>query len=199
MRLFVVARHAQSTLNVERRVNGDPAVPVGLTDLGREEARELGVQIANISFDRCVVTRFARTRETAQLALAGRDVPIEIEPLLDDIDVGDLDGKPIEEYRAWKHGNARSVAFPGGESLDDATGRYARGWRSVLEGPGEVVLVVCHEIPLRYALNGAGGSDTLDGPVHELRNATPYLFSEEGLADTVAGIERVLAAGAAAR
>ena len=26
MRLFVVARHAQSTLNLERRVNGDPAV-----------------------------------------------------------------------------------------------------------------------------------------------------------------------------
>jgi probable phosphoglycerate mutase len=199
MRLFVVARHAQSTLNVEQRVNGDPAVPVGLTELGREEARALGIQIANVAFGRCVVTRFARTRETAELALAGRDIPIEAEPLLDDIDVGDLDGKPIEEYRAWKHGNPRSVPFPGGESLDDAAGRYARGWRSVLEGPGDVVLVVCHEIPLRYALNGGGGSDTLDGPVHELRNATPYLFSERGLADAVTGIERVLAAGAAAR
>jgi 2,3-bisphosphoglycerate-dependent phosphoglycerate mutase len=197
MRLFVIARHAQSTLNVERRVNGDPSVEVALTEDGREEARQLGIQIANTPFDRCVVTRFGRTRQTAEIALAGRGVPIAVEPLLDDIDVGDLDGRPIEEYRAWKHGNPRSVPFPGGESLDDATARYARGWRAVLDGPGAVVLVVCHEIPLRYALNGAGGSDSVDGPVHELRNATPYLFSEEGLALATAGIERVLTAGAA--
>ncbi len=178
MRLFVVARHAQSTLNVEQRVNGDPAVPVGLTELGREEARALGIQIANVAFGRCVVTRFARTRETAELALAGRDIPIEAEPLLDDIDVGDLDGKPIEEYRAWKHGNPRSVPFPGGESLDDAARRYARGYARLLEDPHETILLVCHEIPLRYALNAAAGSDELDGPVHQLRNAVPYLFDE---------------------
>ena len=198
MRLFVVARHAQSTLNVERRVNGDPAVPVALTDEGRAEARQLGIQVANIPFDACIHTRFERTRETAAIALEGRDVSMAAEPLLDDIDVGDLDGEPIEEYRAWKHGHARSVPFPGGESLDDAAARYARGWEAVRDSAGSIVFVVCHEIPLRYALNGAGGSESLDGPVHELRNATPYLFDEPGLRRAVAGIERVLAAGAAA-
>lgn len=198
MRLFVVARHAQSTLNVERRVNGDPAVPVGLTEDGREEARQLALQVANIPFDACVHTRFARTRETAEIALGGRDVSWSTEPLLDDIDVGDLEGKSIEEYRTWKHGHARSVPFPGGESLDDAAARYGRGWRSVLDSRGSIVFVVCHEIPLRYALNGALGSESLDGPVHELRNATPYLFDEPGLARAVVGIERAVAAGAAA-
>ena len=192
MRLFVVARHAQSTLNMERRVNGDPSVPVPLTEEGREEARQLGIQVANIPFDACVHTRFPRTRETAEIALAGRDVPFGAEPLLDDIDVGDFDGRPVEEYRAWKHGHPRRVPFPGGESLDDAAARYARGWRTLLARPDRVVFVVCHEISLRYALNGAGGSDSLDGPVHELRNAAPYLFTEEGLARAVAGIERLL-------
>ncbi len=197
MRLFVIVRHAQSTLNVERRVNGDPSVPVALTEQGREEAHELGVQVANVPLDACVHTRFGRTRDTAEIALAGRDVPFRAEPLLDDIDVGELDGKPIDEYRAWKHGHPRSVPFPGGESLDDAAARYARGWRALLEGSGWIVLVVCHEIPLRYALNGAGGSDSLDGPVHELRNAAPYLFTEETLGQAVDGIDRVLAAGKA--
>ena len=193
MRLFVIARHAQSTLNLEHRVNGDPSVPVGLTDLGREEARQLGIQIANIALDACFHTRFPRTRETAELALAGRDVGFAAEPLLDDIDVGELDGAPVDEYRAWKRSHARSDRFPGGESLDDAAARYARAWTAVLESPHDVVLVVCHEIPLRYALNGAGGSDSLDGPVHELRNAAPYLFTAEALAGAVAGIERIVA------
>jgi probable phosphoglycerate mutase len=191
MRLFVVARHAQSTLNLEQRINGDPSVPVALTDLGREEARQLGIQIANIPFDLCVHTRFERTRETARIALAGRDVPFSVEPLLDDIDVGDLEGAPLAEYREWKHGHPRSAPFPGGESLDDAAARYARAWVGLLASAHAVVLVVCHEIPLRYALNGAAGSDSLDGPVHELRNATPYLFTEESLDRAVAGIERL--------
>ncbi len=193
MRLFVVARHAESTLNRERRVSGDPSQPVGLTEQGREEARQLGVQLANVPFDVCVHTRFRRTRETAEIAVSGRAAPLLTEPLLDDIDVGDFDGAPVEEYREWKHGHARDVPFPGGESLDDAASRYADGWRNVLALPHRVVVVVCHEIPLRYALNAAGGSDSLDGPVHELRNAAPYLFDEASLARSVSGIERVLA------
>jgi broad specificity phosphatase PhoE len=194
VRLFVVARHAESTLNRERRVNGDPTRPVGLTEQGREEARQLGIQLANLPVDACVHTRFPRTRETAEVALAGRGVPLVVEPLLDDIDVGDFDGAPVEEYRRWKHAHARSVPFPGGESLDAAAARYAQGWSALLATSYANVLVVCHEIPLRYALNGAGGSDSLDGPVHELRNATPYLFTEETLARAVAGIERLLPA-----
>ncbi|MBD0318539.1 MAG: histidine phosphatase family protein [Thermoleophilia bacterium] len=192
MRLFVVSRHAESTLNHERRVNGDPSRPVGLTERGREEARELGVQLANLAVDACVVTRFPRTRETAEIALAGRDVPIVVEELLDDIDVGDLDGSPVEEYRAWKRAHARSDPFPGGESLDDAAARYAAAWRRLLTLPHDRVAVVCHEIPLRYALNGAGGSGELDAPVHELRNATPYLFTDDSLAEAATGIERIL-------
>jgi broad specificity phosphatase PhoE len=190
VRLFVIARHAHSMLNVERRVNGDPSVDVPLTDDGREEARQLGIQVANVPLDLCVYTRFGRTRDTAAIALAGRDVPTAVEPLLDDIDVGELEGQSIDDYRAWKRAHSRSDPFPGGESLDDAALRYARGFRAVLELPAERVFVICHEIPLRYALNAAGGSDDLDGPVHELRNATPYLFDEAALDRAVADIER---------
>ena len=196
-RLFVIARHGESVLNLERRVNGDPSRRVDLTERGREESRQLGTQVANIPLDVCVHTRFTRTRETAEIALAGRDVPFAVEPLLDDIDVGDFDGAPLEEYRAWKHGHPRHVPFPGGESLDDAARRYAAGFRRLLERPEATVLVVCHEIPLRYALNGAVGSDSLDGPAHELVNAVPYLFDEDGLERAVTGIERLVGAAAA--
>jgi broad specificity phosphatase PhoE len=196
MKLYVIARHAESVLNLEQRVNGDPSRHVDLTEKGREEARQLGTQVANVPLDLCVHTRFSRTRETAELALVDRDVPYVVEPLLDDIDVGDFEGAPLEEYRAWKHGHPRDVPFPGGESLDDAARRYAGGLRKLLARPESTVLVVCHEIPLRYALNGAVGSDSLDGPAHELVNAVPYLFDETGLERAVQGIERIVGVSA---
>jgi broad specificity phosphatase PhoE len=193
VRLFVFARHAESLLNIERRVSGDPSVEVPLTEEGEAQAHRLGLEVANVRFDVCIHTRFSRTRLTAELALEGRDVPREVEPLLDDIDVGDLDGAPLDVYRAWKHSHARSVPFPGGESLDDAACRYVQAFRRLLDRPATNVLVVAHEIPIRYALNGASGSDSLDGPAHEIANATPYLFDEEALAHAAAGIESILA------
>lgn len=191
MELYVLTRHGESTLNLENRINGDPAVPVALTEKGREEARLLGQQIAHVGLDLCVCTQFSRTRETAEIALGGRQVPIEVEPLFDDIDVGDLEGLPLEDYRAWKREHTRSDPFPGGESLDAAALRYATAFRKLLQRPEESVLVVAHEIPLRYAINAADGSDDLDGPAHQLANATPYLFDEEALRRAVAGIERL--------
>ncbi len=193
MRVFVLARHGESVLNIERRVNGDPSRRVPLTERGEEEARRLGEQVAQLPLDACVHTRFPRTRETAEIALAERvDVSLVVEPLLDDIDIGELDGEPLERYREWKHGHPRDAPFPGGESLDDAARRYGEAFRRLLAAPYESVLVVCHEIPVRYALNGASGSDSLDGPAHEISNAVPYLFDEEALERAVDGIERIV-------
>jgi probable phosphoglycerate mutase len=195
VRLFVLARHGESALNIERRVNGDPGVPVALTERGRKEARELGEQVAHLPLDACVHTRFPRTRETAEIALTERDdVPLHVEPLLDDIDIGDLEGELLETYREWKHGHGRDDPFPGGESLDEAARRYAAGFARLLDSPWQTVLVACHEIPVRYALNGAAGSDSFDGPAHEIANAVPYLFDEEGLVRAVRGIERLAGA-----
>jgi broad specificity phosphatase PhoE len=192
MRLFVLLRHAHSTLNSEGRVNGDPAVPVPLTPEGRAEAERVGHQLAEVAFELCVHTRFRRTQETADALLLGRDVPWLEEPLLDDVDVGELEGATIGDYRAWKREHARDEPFPGGESLDDCARRYARAFRTLLARPERAVIVVCHEIPVRYALNAAAGSDDLDGPVHLIPNATPYLFDEAALERAAARIEQLL-------
>jgi broad specificity phosphatase PhoE len=195
VRLFVLTRHAQSTLNVEQRVNGDPAVPAPLTAAGEAQARLLGAQLEGIALDLCVHTRFDRTRRTAELALEGRAVPRSSEPLLDDVDVGELDGVSFDAYRGWKREHRRDEAFPGGESLDDAALRYVRGFRALLGRPEQTMLVVCHEIPIRYALNAAAGADDLDGPVHAIPNAVPYLFDAVTLERAADGIERITRTG----
>src|ERR671934_2643651 len=112
VQLYVIARHGESTLNYEERINGDPNVPVHLTEKGRDEARLLGQQIAHVPLELCVHTPFLRTRETAEIALAGRDVPFEEQPELGDIDIGELEGQTLSDYRAWKSEHRRSDPFP---------------------------------------------------------------------------------------
>ena len=188
---MIVARHAQSTLNLEERVNGDPKVHVELTAEGVGQARRLGLQLARVSIDVCVHTRFERTRRTAEIALEGREIPLSEDARLDDIDVGLLEGRTTAEYRAWKRAHSRRDLLPGGESLDDAAARYARAFADLAAIEGGVVLVICHEIPLRYALNAAGGSDSLESPVHDVPNASPFLFDAVALARAATAIDRI--------
>jgi len=191
MRLFILARHAESVLNHQHRINGDPSVPAPLTEHGREEAALLGLEVRSLPLDVCLHTRFGRTVETAQIAMDGRDVPIVEEALFDDVDIGDLEGETIYEYHAWKREHARSDRFPGGESLVETALRYAEAYRRLLAAPYRCALVVCHEIPIRYALNAVGESGNLDGPVHAIPNATAFLFDDAAVEKAAAEIERL--------
>jgi 2,3-bisphosphoglycerate-dependent phosphoglycerate mutase len=183
MRLLLLARHGQSQLNVRDLVNGDPGLDLGLSPLGLEQAIGLGRQLAAVSIDLCVTSRFPRARETARLALADRADGVQhlVEPDLDDIRIGELEGKTLADYRAWKHAHKPSDPFPGGESLLDAARRYATAFDRLVDRAEATVLCVCHEIPVRYAVNAASGSHELDGPVHDIANAAPYVFDEHGL------------------
>jgi broad specificity phosphatase PhoE len=182
MRLLLLARHGQSLFNVDHLVNGDPRLDRGLSPVGVDEARKLHGQLAGVSIDLCVVSAFPRAQQTARLALEGRDeIPFEIDPELNDICIGELEGRTLEDYRAWKKAHSHTDPFPGGESLDDAARRYGAAYGRLLERDEETILCVCHEIPVRYAINAAAGSDDLDWPVHAIANAMPYVFDADGL------------------
>jgi probable phosphoglycerate mutase len=171
MRLFVFARHAESAANIEHVLSSDPARPVALTSRGRDQARQLGVRLANLDIDLAVVTSFLRTRETAEVALEGRDVPILVEPDLDDVRAGIFDGAPIEDYWSWRDRHTHSDRLPLGESLDETARRYANALNRLLERPEQVTLAVGHELAIRSIV----GSDL------EIANATPYLLDEQAV------------------
>jgi probable phosphoglycerate mutase len=196
VRLFVVARHGQSVLNLEKRVNGDPRRPVPLTPKGEKEAELLGLQVAGFTFDVCMHTRFPRTRQTAGIALGKRQIRYVEEPLFDDVNIGEFDGALTEEYRKWKKGRSRAERFPGGESLVESAERYAEGYRRLVESPYESVFLVCHDIPLRYVLNAVAGSHWLDGPIHDVPNATAFLFDEATLRRAALRIKELAAVSA---
>jgi broad specificity phosphatase PhoE len=181
MRLFLVARHGQSLFNVDKVVNGDPALDRGLSEQGIEEAQRLAGQLSALPLDLVAVSPFPRALQTANIALAGRDVPHLVDEELGDVRIGDLEGASLDAYRESPAHHDRTKRFPGGESLDEAAQRYAGAFERLLARDEPVTFVVCHEIPVRYLVNGAAGSDSLDGPLHYVANAAPYLFDEAAL------------------
>jgi 2,3-bisphosphoglycerate-dependent phosphoglycerate mutase len=128
-RLFVFARHAESTANAAGVLNADPAHHMPLTERGKTQARQLGAQLECLRIDAAVATRFLRTQQTAELALGGRDVPLIIEPHFDEVRAGSYDGAPVVTYWAWEQQHATSERLPDGESVDEAFVRIGDCWR----------------------------------------------------------------------
>ena len=191
MRLFLVARHGQSLFNVDKVVNGDPALDRGLSEQGIEEAEHLARQLAAVPLDLVAVSPFPRALQTANIALAGRDVPHLVDEELGDVRIGELEGASLDAYReAPAHANPKE-RFPGGESLDEAALRYAGAFERLLARDETATLVVCHEIPVRYLVNSAAASDDLNGPLHYVANATPYVFDDRSLRSAVERIREL--------
>lgn len=191
MRLFVFARHGQSLFNVDKIVNGDPDLDRGLSQQGIEEAERLAGQLAALPLDLVAVSPFPRALQTANIALAGREVPHLVDDDLGDVRIGDLEGETLEAYRKAAAHTNRKERFPGGESLDEAALRYAGAFGRLLVRDEPATLVVCHEFPVRYLVNSAGGSDKLDGPLRYVANAAPYLFDETALRRAVERIREL--------
>jgi broad specificity phosphatase PhoE len=180
-----LARHGESERSVEGLTNGDPAVPVGLTATGREEARRLGVELGDDSIDLCVTSEFERAQETADLALAGRDVPLLVLADFNDIRFGKFEGRPLTDYRAWAHAHGPEDICPGGgESRAQTVARYVHGYRTLLARPEETILLVAHGLPVRYVLDALERRNPA-ARVAQVPYAEPFRFSAEELTAAV--------------
>ena len=187
---IVFARHGESEYSARALLNGDPAVPCGLTGTGVAEARALGEALAGEPFELGVTSGFQRAEETADEALRGRNVPRLVVPGLGDPRYGPFEGKSLAEFRTWAaDASSSDLPGPGGESRREIVERYARSFRLLLGRPEESILVVAHSLPVAYALAARDGkppgSSALIVP-----HATPYPFERAELERAAACLER---------
>ena len=141
---FYFVRHGESEANAARRFAGRTDSP--LTERGREQAEAVARSLAKVQFARIVSSPLSRCRDTA-LAIARRqELPVDLEPDLMEIDVGDRTGTPFDEARGlpeWRDDGF--VAWPHGETLDQVLSRAHRViTRIASENAGQRVLVVGH-------------------------------------------------------
>jgi broad specificity phosphatase PhoE len=189
VRRLQLARHAESELGALGLVDGDPDRANALTETGREQAERLGARLEGEPVDLCVTTRLQRTRETAELALGGRDVPRLVVAELDEIRFGRWEQRPFADYATWAWAAGPAERAPGdGESRRDVAARFAAGWRRVLERPEQTVLAVVHGLTVRYTLDAARGLVPAQR-ADQVALAEPYELSDEELRAAVETLE----------
>jgi broad specificity phosphatase PhoE len=183
MERLIVARHGESAYSARGLLNGDPGRSCPLTPSGAEQARRRGGLLAAERVDLCATSEFERTRQTAELALAGRRIPRLVVPELNDHPAGRFEGKGLAEYLAWAHASPSSEPIPGSsESRVDASRRFARGYRLLLERPERTIVAILHALPIGYLLSG---------PLREmplLEHAQPAILAAP---DVRAAVERL--------
>ena len=189
METLIMARHGESEFSVRGAVNGEVGVACPLTAIGVEEAKRLGAELTDERIDLCVTSRFERVRQTADVALADRGIPRLIVAEFDDPRYGSFEGGPLEDYRKWASSSPSGLAPPGGgESRLAIVGRYARGFRLVLDRDEPTILLVAHSLPLAYALAANDGAPPAPR-VPLVEYARPYRLEASQLGEIVAVLE----------
>jgi probable phosphoglycerate mutase len=117
-----------------------------LTERGREQAEAVAEALAKTPFDRIVSSPLSRCRDTALVIARRHQLPVDVEPDLVEIDVGERTGSPFDEVSGlpeWRDDGF--VAWPRGETLDQVLSRAHRViTRIAAESAGQRVLVVGH-------------------------------------------------------
>ena len=156
-----LARHGQTAYNLEKRFQGQQAVP--LDETGRRQAGELARRAAGHGFSALWCSPLLRARETAEV-VAER---LGLEPTEDarfmETDAGDwtnllfseVHEKSPEPLAKFLEGDS-SFAFPGGESFVQQEARVAAALLDVERG-ALPALVVCHGMVIRAALSSRAG------------------------------------------
>jgi 2,3-bisphosphoglycerate-dependent phosphoglycerate mutase len=186
---LVLVRHGQSEWNLKNLFTGWR--DVGLTDLGREEAKNAGARLKalGLTFDIAFTSALKRAQASCDLILGElgqTGLETVRDQALNERDYGDLSGLNKDDARAkwgeeqvhvWRR--SYDIAPPGGESLKDTGARVWPYYIHVLQPHvlrGETVLVVAHGNSLRaliMALDGLTGDQIVKT---ELATGVPIVY-----------------------
>ena len=146
--LFI--RHGQTTWNVEHRLPGH--LPgIHLTDTGKQQAERLADSLTVLPISAIISSPLERARETAEIIAQPRQIAIQFEADLMDIDVGHWAGQNHDELNkndeTWKaFVKDPTVAPPDVETFPQVQARAVAAverWR-VLETSGAYPTFVAH-------------------------------------------------------
>ena len=88
--MLYIIRHGQTDWNLRHKLQGQTDIP--LNDTGREQAQSEHDEIADIHLDICFCSPLLRARQTAEILLAGRDIPIVYDDRLQEMNFGLYEG-----------------------------------------------------------------------------------------------------------
>ncbi len=154
--LLYLLRHGESEANVGGYINDVPEKTVFLTTKGREQAATAAQALSGISFSHAFSSQFPRARQTAEIVLAGRNLPLTIDARLNERRSG-LDGQPVEAFNGLVRPDPVRIKPANGESFLEQMARVLGFLDEIaLCHPTGIVLAVSHENPIQAAAALAG-------------------------------------------
>lgn len=155
--------------NTVRRLQGQSDIP--LNEFGKQLAKETRDGMAQIPMDGCFTSPLVRAKETAQIVLEGRNVPIVEDDRIREISFGVYEGLickgeryeiPDPEFRV--HFFEKPVLYEppeGGESIEELKERTGDFLQELFTDPkweGKTILVATHGAALCAMLSIIKGS-----------------------------------------
>ncbi len=149
--MLYIMRHGKTDWNLLHKLQGKTDIP--LNDMGRQMARDARERYKDIHFDVCFSSPLVRARETAELVLEGRDVPVIIDDRLAEMGFGIYEGteevfeKPECPVRVLFFNPEKYEAVGGAESLESLIKRTSEFLDEVampLVNEGKDVLILGH-------------------------------------------------------
>lgn len=155
MLTLYIIRHGETEWNKAKRMQG--RLDSDLTEKGRRDAKLLGERIKDIEFKRMISSPSKRTLHTAQLVRGTRQIPVETDERLMEIDLGDWQGRVESEIRDlyqaafdayWNR--PESYESAGGESFYDVANRVASFLEDLEKTSSEgSVLIITHAVAVK--------------------------------------------------
>lgn len=152
---FLLVRHGESEWNKSSRYTGQQDVP--LSALGKQQARQLALRLADEPLAAVYASPLRRARETAEIIARQRGWPVRIEQGLAEIHHGLWEGlttrQVMQEYPSiverWRS-EPHTVVMPQGESLEDVERRVLGALERIMSAVPKGKVVICsHDAALR--------------------------------------------------
>lgn len=114
MRLYIV-RHGETDWNKTRRMQGKSDIP--LNDFGRRLARDTRDGLKEVAFDIAYTSPLIRAKETAEIILGDRQIPLIEDERIQEIGFGEFEGLCCSK-------EGYNIPDPGFENFFSAPGSY---------------------------------------------------------------------------
>lgn len=176
---LLFARHGQTEWNLQRRRQGQ--LDSDLTASGVADATSIADTARRGGVDVIYSSPLGRARATATLAAAATGAGLVVLDDLAEVHHGEFAGFTDAEIQdrfgeQWGRRAAELYTwrFPGGESYEDADRRAAHALDDVTAGPGQVALIVSHEMIGRMLAGRALGLPPAEALKLSLRHGDVY-------------------------
>lgn len=148
MRLYII-RHGQTNWNKERKLQGRTDIP--LNESGREVAELTKEGFKDIPFDIAFTSPLKRAKETAEIILTGRNIPIIDEPRIIEVNFGSYEGcdfdLPDEYIQNFFSAPEKYFSINGMEPMEDILGRMKSFLQELCQNPelqDKTILISTH-------------------------------------------------------